>query len=324
MHENAAHEKGIIHRDLKPANIKLTPDDEIKILDFGLAKAFADERPEVDSSMSPTITRNATRAGVILGTAAYMSPEQAKGKSVDKRTDIWSFGVVLYEALSGKRLFTGATISDVLAAVLTRDVDFDTLPSATPPHVRGLLQRCLERDPKRRLRDIGEARIALEGIEAPAPESVTGGRLRRALPWAMVVLLAASTLALLMRQTNSDRTEVPLRRFTLDLPWHSVPNWTDFVAALSPTGTHVAYNGRLDNEVDVYVRALDSLDAQPLADARELSDYPMVFSADGEWIGMFNANELQKVSIHGGEPQLLTRLDEFRAEGLSWGPMTIS
>ena len=231
----AAHEKGIIHRDLKPPNIKLTPDDEIKILDFGLAKAFADERPEADNSMSPTITRNATRAGVILGTAAYMSPEQAKGKSVDKRADIWSFGVVLYEMLSGKRLFTGETISDVLAAVLTREVDFDALPGTTPPYLRRLLQRCLERDPKRRLRDIGEARIALEGTEAPAPESVTDGRLRRALPWAIVVLLAASTLALLVRQASSVRTEVPLRRFTIDLPWHAVPNWTFPYSRVSAT-----------------------------------------------------------------------------------------
>ena len=151
----AAHEKGIIHRDLKPPNIKLTPDDEIKILDFGLAKAFADERPEADNSMSPTITRNATRAGVILGTAAYMSPEQAKGKSVDKRADIWSFGVVLYEMLSGKRLFTGETISDVLAAVLTREVDFDALPrdhAAVPTPPAPALPRARSQAPSARHR----------------------------------------------------------------------------------------------------------------------------------------------------------------------------
>ena len=124
---------------------------------------------EPDSSMSPTLTRGATRAGIILGTAAYMSPEQAKGKSVDKRADIWSFGVVLYEALTGKRLFTGETVSDVLAAVLTREVDFGALPGTTPPHVRHLLQRCLERDPKRRLRDIGEAKLTLQepGRDSP-------------------------------------------------------------------------------------------------------------------------------------------------------------
>jgi len=307
---DSAHEKGIIHRDLKPANVKLTPSDEVKILDFGLAKAFAEEIPEADTSMSPTITRNATRAGVILGTAEYMSPEQAKGKSVDKRTDIWSFGVVLYEALTGKRLFTGETVSDVMAAVLTREVD----SGAVPARIRSLLDRCLERDPKRRLRDIGEARIALEKKEAP--ERLTSARLPTVLPWAIAALLAA--LALLTGRARPERAEVPLRRFAIELPWHTMPNWDDFVAAISPTGTHIAYNGRHGNDVDVYVRALDELDGQPLADARELFT-PMVFSSDGEWIAMFFASELRKVSIHGGEPQIVARLEELRVAGLSWG-----
>ncbi|MEX2385626.1 MAG: serine/threonine-protein kinase [Thermoanaerobaculia bacterium] len=163
-----AHERGIIHRDLKPANVKLTGDGKVKILDFGLAKALdpVAGASSPDMTRSPTITAAATQAGVILGTAAYMSPEQARGKPADKRSDIWAFGCVLWEMLTGKRLFHGETVSDTLAAVLRADIDWETLPAGTPPAIRRLLERCLERDPKRRLRDVGEARIVME--EAPA------------------------------------------------------------------------------------------------------------------------------------------------------------
>ena len=158
-----AHEKGIVHRDLKPANVKVTPDGKVKVLDFGLAKAW--EGPGAassDLSQSPTLAHTGTEAGLILGTAAYMSPEQARGKAVDKRADIWAFGVVLYEMLTGKRLFAGETVSDVLAGVLKTEIDLGALPDATPRGIRQLLRRCLERDPRSRLRDIGDARIALE------------------------------------------------------------------------------------------------------------------------------------------------------------------
>ena len=156
-----AHEKGIVHRDLKPANVKLTPDGKVKVLDFGLAKAYSgDAGPgsSPDLSQSPTLAHTGTAAGLILGTAAYMSPEQARGKTVDRRADVWAFGVVLFEMLTGKALFAGETVTDVLAAVVTREPDLDTLPAATPPAVRQLLRRCLDKDPKHRLRDIGEAR----------------------------------------------------------------------------------------------------------------------------------------------------------------------
>jgi len=165
-----AHDKGIVHRDLKPANVKLTEDGKVKVLDFGLAKAYSGDASgavALDPAMSPTMTHAATMAGMILGTAAYMSPEQARGKSVDKRADIWAFGAVLHEMLTGKQLFHGETVSDTLAAVLTREVDGRTLPAETPPAVRRLLNRCLDRDPKRRLRDIGEARIALTSAADP-------------------------------------------------------------------------------------------------------------------------------------------------------------
>ena len=158
----AAHEKGIIHRDLKPANIKVTPEGTVKVLDFGLAKALEGEAAEADGSDSPTLSMAATKAGVILGTAAYMAPEQARGSGVDKRCDIWSFGVVLFEMLAGKKLFAGETISDTLAAVLRADVDWNVLPGDTPASIRTLLRRCLTKDRKQRLQAIGEARIAIE------------------------------------------------------------------------------------------------------------------------------------------------------------------
>jgi len=161
-----AHEKGIVHRDLKPANIKVTPDGKVKVLDFGLAKAWAGDGASVasaeDLSHSPTLARTGTQAGVILGTAGYMSPEQARGRPVDKRADIWAFGVVLYEMLSGRRLFEGETVTDVLASVVKDPIDWAALPKDVPAALRSLLARCLERDPRKRLRDIGDARLEIE------------------------------------------------------------------------------------------------------------------------------------------------------------------
>ena len=203
-----AHERGIIHRDLKPANVKITPDGAVKVLDFGLAKALAPEDSAADLSNSPTLSAAATRAGVIMGTAAYMSPEQAKAKPVDRRSDIWAFGCVLYEMLSGQKAFDGETVSDVLAAVIMKDPDWTALPQTTPVSIERLVRRCLVKDPKQRLRDIGDARIAIEetltappspSIPLPASGERVGreaeqvrGRspLHRALPWTLVGVLA--------------------------------------------------------------------------------------------------------------------------------------
>src|SRR5271165_685591 len=177
-----AHERGIVHRDLKPANVKVTSDDAVKVLDFGLAKAIEGDAASADVSNSPTMSRMATLAGILLGTAAYMSPEQAKAKPVDRRADIWAFGCVLYEMLTGKMAFRGESVTDTLAAVIKEDADWSQLPAATPMRVRVLLQRCLQKDPKQRLRDIGDARISLDEVLAGAPDPLSVVREKPAAP----------------------------------------------------------------------------------------------------------------------------------------------
>src|SRR6204780_732526 len=192
-----AHEHGVVHRDLKPANVKVTNDDAVKVLDFGLAKAIEGDAASADLANSPTMSRMATLAGVLLGTAAYMSPEQAKGKAVDRRADIWAFGCVLYEMLTGKMAFAGETVTDTLAAVIMKDPDWSQLPAATPLRVRVLLQRCLQKDPKQRLRDIGDARISIDEVLSGAPDlsspvasPISGPLWRRALPWVVAACFA--------------------------------------------------------------------------------------------------------------------------------------
>jgi len=262
----AAHEKGIIHRDLKPANIKVTPEGAVKVLDFGLATALGAENSTSDISNSPTRLTEATQAGVILGTAAYMSPEQARGKKVDKRTDIWAFGCVLYEMLTGQQAFEGETTSDTLAAVIMKEPDWQQLPPNTSPTLRKLLRRCLDKDPKRRLRDIGEARIEVgEAILAPgessaatvSTESAPRAKGTRAFPRLAALVLASMVilLALVVAYWLGGRRVAPSPRWTGDLLGGSS---VAFGPRISPDGRTVAFQAMVDNLTQVAVLNPDS------------------------------------------------------------------
>ena len=216
-----AHECGVVHRDLKPANIKVTPEGRVKVLDFGLAKAMSSDVAGGSPTSSPTLTLNATRMGVILGTAAYMAPEQARGQEVDKRADIWAFGVVLYEMLTGRALFEAPTVSDTLASVLRADIDWAALPSGVPANIRTLLNRCLQRDPRKRLRDIGDARLEVEQPTAAAIASDVPAVRRRlpVIPWIVAGACALAAAAIAVVHFGEHRAAPSLVRFGVPPPY---------------------------------------------------------------------------------------------------------
>ncbi len=319
----AAHEKGIIHRDLKPGNVKLTPDATVKVLDFGLAKAFEGELPPAEVSKSPTLSAVATQAGILLGTAAYMSPEQAKGRPVDKRGDLWAFGCVLYELLTGKQVFEGETISETLASVLKTEPDWKALPADTPAAIARLLRRCLERDPRRRLQAIGEARILLddflagkleEAVAAPGPAAAPQPGWRRALPWAALLAVALG-LALWRPWQPQPAPPAPVR---LNVALATTdPLYTEVGPAivLSPDGRRLAYVTRSGPNNRLYLREMDKLEATALSGTE--GAFNPFFSPDGQWIGFFANGKMKKVSVTGGAP--LTLCDAADGRGGSWG-----
>jgi serine/threonine-protein kinase len=297
----AAHEKQIIHRDLKPGNIKLRPDGSVKVLDFGLAKAGGEDQQSATLD-SPTIMHLPTQAGVILGTAGYMSPEQARGQRVDKRADIFAFGVVLYELLTGERLFDGPTVSDTIAAVLTREPDL----SKVPAQVRPLLSRCLAKNPRKRLHDIADYEFLLESAQAAAnaPVPAQGSR----LAWGIAALCLLIAAGAVFTRWIRPPAENPSLNLSIKLPPKEALRFT----ALSPDGRRLLIEGS-----QVYLRSLDSPDLKPLNTGGPIGD--PFWSPDSRNIGYFQSGKLQVMPADGGPAQTLCDLGVNGATGGSWG-----
>jgi serine/threonine-protein kinase len=340
----AAHDRGVIHRDLKPANIKITPDGRVKVLDFGLAKlgpggAGGSGRPGGSGgpggeslSLSPTLSIHATNAGVILGTAAYMSPEQARAKPVDRRTDIWAFGCVLFEMLTGRQAFAGETVTDVLSAITRDEPDWNALPAATPPHIRTLLRRCLQKDPQKRLPHIGIARIEIDegpsvnvaqgfspaGGFSPAPSSAPVPKSRAVLPWIVAAVLGGGLIAVVARWAP---WRVAPPRDTIRIEGSigadaSLAADQGPAVVPSPDGTLLAFVAQKGyGAAQVFVRRVDHLDAAALS-GTENARNPF-FSPDGQWIGFFADGKLKKISVSGGAA--ITLCDSPIGRGASWG-----
>ncbi len=328
----AAHDHGVIHRDLKPANIQLAADGRVKVLDFGLAKALvsAEGADSADGdSDSPTIVGPSTTTGVVMGTAAYMSPEQARGKPVDRRTDIWSFGCVLFEMLAAVRAFSGETVSDTIVQVLQGEPDWSRLPKETPPSVVRLLRRCLEKNPTRRLHDLGDAILEIDEALGPPsgqiPEQpavqVPPIRRRRMPHFAIaivVVLAALAGWAVGQRNRSPLGPAGPITRFTIDdsARWPRA-GWDYPALAVSPDGRRIIYQAaRADDGVSLVSREISQFQASPVPGVQ--STYQTFFSPDGRWLGYFHSNRLWKVSTRGGEPIALTAAP--MARGGTWLP----
>ena len=313
----AAHEQGIVHRDLKPANIKLTADGVVKVLDFGLAKALDSataSRELGDLENSPTITSPAaiTQSNVILGTAVYMSPEQARGRPADKRSDVWAFGCVLYEMLTGKRAFPGDEVMDTLAAVVRAEPDLTALPDEVPREIRTLVERCLVKDRRARVSDIAVARYALEPPHTPAT-AAPDPPARNLWPWVAAALAGGIAVAAVAipRFASPVAEPAPVIRSTIVTPGASITGFATI--AISPQGTHIAYPA--GGQGRILLRRLSETETRPLP-GTEAGANPF-FSSDGEWLGFFAGGKLKKVSVAGGATQVLA--DAPSGRGGTWG-----
>ena len=318
----AAHERGIIHRDLKPGNVMVTADGQVKVLDFGLGKALASESAH-DATNSPTMTIGATQAGMILGTAAYMSPEQAKGRAADKRSDVWSFGCVLFEMLTGKRAFEGEDVSETLAAVLKQTADFSLLPKDLPPSIRLVVERCLTKDRSARLADISTARFLLTEPSAlssvTAPPIAAGGRRTIAVGAALAMVagaIAITAITVWLALPRSADATAPATHLSIRMPTTAaIDHDVGQPVAVSADGRLVVFAGRSAGRGRLFARSLDSAEVRPIA-GTEGAAYPFI-SPNGQWVGFFAQSKLKKASLGGGAVE--TVADAPNARGGAWG-----
>ena len=319
----AAHEKGVIHRDLKPANIKITPEGQVKILDFGLAKALEGETPpDTNLSQSPTLTAAATQAGVILGTAAYMSPEQARGENADQRADVWAFGIVLFEMLTGRRTFEGRTVSDVLAAVLAKEPQWDRLPPDLHPRLQLLLERCLAKELRDRYASVGDGRVDIQtvlvdprGVLAQPVAEVVQASPQSKLPWVAAVIVGI--VAGVAVWNLKPEVPGPVSRFYHVLPEGQVfTNTGRALVAVSPDGSKMVYVANRQ----LYLRTMDTLESTPIPGTDENPTVPF-FSPDGQWIGFISLSdgEIKKIPVSGGAPVTLAIPENPHGSPPVWG-----
>ena len=319
----AAHQKSVIHRDLKPAHVKITSEGDGKILDFGLAKALPSREidGEAHASESPTFTK-ATALGTILGTAPYMSPEQARGKPVDKRTDVWSFGCCLYEALTGRPAFTGETVSDTIARLLEREPVWEALPETTPVALRTLLKRCLRKDSKTRIHDIADVRIELEEVFSAPEESSTHAVTQNRKAMLAITLVAGMALGVALSSLVDPGETEDVRVVRSTIPLEPAAGLTVFInpsLAISPDGQHIAFVGGQRPSQQLYIRSLSEPTARAV-DSTLGADMPF-FSPDGNWLGFHLDRKLMKVSVSGGAPiRIVDYGVETSPRGASWGP----
>lgn len=328
----AAHDLGIVHRDLKPANVKVRRDGTVKVLDFGLAKALGPPAAIAsgDAMASPTLTQRGTEVGMIIGTAAYMAPEQARGRPVDQRADIWAFGVVLYEMLTGSRAFDGDDTSEVLATVLKSEPNWHALPADTPASVRRLLRRCLDKDPRKRLSAIADARLELEDTELSAPAAVVqvGRRPPAALIAGVVGVTALATIGVMQLlaawgwqagagSVSREPGRSPIR-LSVALPdGDEVTDTNHLPLAIAPDGSRIAYVGWRDGSRKLFLRSLGDTAPVPLA-GTDGARMPF-FSPDGQWIGFFTNTQLKKVAVASGAVQHITD-NPAEPRGGAWAP----